>query len=77
MDTKGRYIYLKNHESVQNIFLSNIKSLKNNNFIILLSLKSLMNRFSNLLSVLSNPADDQNVSCLGLCSKDICPKNSA
>ena len=25
---------------------------------------------------LSNPADAQNVSCLGLCSKDICPKIS-
>ena len=28
-------------------------------------------------SVLSNPADAQNVSCLGLCDRDICPKNSA
>ena len=25
-------------------------------------------------SVLSNPADAQNVSCLGLCGRDICPK---
>ena len=28
-------------------------------------------------SVLSNPADDQNVSCLGLCGRDICPKSFA
>ena len=28
-------------------------------------------------SELSNPADAQNVSCLGLCGKDICPKSSA
>ena len=28
-------------------------------------------------SVLSNPADAQNVSCLGLCSRDICPKSYA
>ena len=28
-------------------------------------------------SVLSNPADSQNVSCLGLCGRDICPKSSA
>ena len=28
-------------------------------------------------SVLSNPADAQNVSCLGLCGRDICPKSSA
>ena len=27
-------------------------------------------------SVLSNPADAQNVSCLGLCGRDICPKSS-
>ena len=27
--------------------------------------------------VLSNPADAQNVSCLGLCGRDICPKSSA
>ena len=26
---------------------------------------------------LSNPADAQNVSCLGLCGRDICPKSSA
>ena len=25
----------------------------------------------------SNPADAQNVSCLGLCGSDICPKSSA
>ena len=25
-------------------------------------------------SVLSNPADAHNVSCLGLCGRDICPK---
>ena len=29
------------------------------------------------ISVLSNPADAQNVSCLGHCGKDICPKSSA
>ena len=28
-------------------------------------------------SVLSNPADAQNVSCLGLCGKDFCSKSSA
>ena len=28
-------------------------------------------------SMLSNPADAQNVSCLGLCGRDICPKSSA
>ena len=28
-------------------------------------------------SVLSNPVDAQNVSCLGLCGRDICPKSSA
>ena len=28
-------------------------------------------------SVVSNPADAQNVSCMGLCSRDICPKSSA
>ena len=28
-------------------------------------------------SVLSNPADAQNVSCLGLCGRDVCPKSSA
>ena len=28
-------------------------------------------------SVLSNPADAHNVSCLGLCGRDICPKSSA
>ena len=28
-------------------------------------------------SVLSNPADAQNVSCLGLCGKDIYPKSYA
>ena len=28
-------------------------------------------------SALSNPFDDQNVSCLGLCGTDIWPKNSA
>ena len=28
-------------------------------------------------SVLSNPGDAQNVSCLGLCGRDICPKSSA
>ena len=28
-------------------------------------------------SVLSNPADAQNVSCLGLFGRDICPKTSA
>ena len=28
-------------------------------------------------SVLSNPANAQNVSCLGLCGRDICPKGSA
>ena len=28
-------------------------------------------------SVLSNPTDAQNVSCLGLCGRDICPKSSA
>ena len=28
-------------------------------------------------SVLSNPDDAQNVSCLGLCGRDICPKSSA
>ena len=28
-------------------------------------------------SVLSNPADAQNVLCLGLCGRDICPKSSA
>ena len=28
-------------------------------------------------SVHSKPADVQNVSCLGLCGKDICPKSSA
>ena len=27
-------------------------------------------------SVLSNPADAENVSCLGLCGRDICPKSS-
>ena len=27
-------------------------------------------------SVLSNPADAQNVSCLGLCGRNICPKSS-
>ena len=26
-------------------------------------------------SALSNPVDAQNVSCLGLCARDICPKN--
>ena len=29
------------------------------------------------LSALSNPADAQNVSCLGLCGRDICPKSYA
>ena len=29
------------------------------------------------LEYLSNPADAQNVSCLGLCSRDICPKSSS
>ena len=28
-------------------------------------------------SALSNPADIQNVSCLGLCDKNICSKNYA
>ena len=28
-------------------------------------------------SVLSNPADAQNASCLGLCGKDMCPKSYA
>ena len=28
-------------------------------------------------SALSNPADAQNVSCLGLCDRDICPKSYA
>ena len=28
-------------------------------------------------SVLSNPADSQNVSGLGLCGRDICPEGSA
>ena len=28
-------------------------------------------------SVLSNPVDAQNVSCLGLCGRNICPKSSA
>ena len=28
-------------------------------------------------SVLLNPADAQNVSCLGLCGMDICPKSYA
>ena len=28
-------------------------------------------------SVLSNPADSQNISYLGLCGRDICPKGSA
>ena len=28
-------------------------------------------------SVLSNPADARNASCLGLCGRDICPKSSA
>ena len=28
-------------------------------------------------SVLSNPADAQNASCLGLCGRDICPISSA
>ena len=28
-------------------------------------------------SMLSNPADAQNVSCLGLCGRNICPKSSA
>ena len=28
-------------------------------------------------SVLSNPADAQNVSCVGLCGRDICPKSYA
>ena len=28
-------------------------------------------------SVLSNPADAQNISCLGLCGRDICLKSSA
>ena len=28
-------------------------------------------------SALSNPADAQNVSCLGLCGRDICPKRYA
>ena len=28
-------------------------------------------------SVLSNPADAENVSYLGLCGRDICPKSSA
>ena len=28
-------------------------------------------------SALSNPADTQNVSCLGLCGRDICPKSYA
>ena len=26
---------------------------------------------------LSNPADAQNISCLGLCDRDICPKSYA
>ena len=29
------------------------------------------------LSMLSNPAGAQNVSCLGLCGRDNCPKNYA
>ena len=28
-------------------------------------------------SVLSNPTDAQNVYCLGLCGRDICPKSTA
>ena len=28
-------------------------------------------------SALSNPADTQSVSCLGLCGRDICPKSYA
>ena len=28
-------------------------------------------------SVLSNPTDAQNVFCMGLCDRDICPKSSA
>ena len=28
-------------------------------------------------SVLSNPADAKNVSCLGLCGRDICPNSYA
>ena len=28
-------------------------------------------------SAISNPADDQNGSCLGLCGWDICPKSNA
>ena len=28
-------------------------------------------------SVLSNPTDSQNVSCLGLCGRDICPEDYA
>ena len=27
-------------------------------------------------STLSNPAEAQNVSCLGICGRDICPKSS-
>ena len=28
-------------------------------------------------SMLSNPAGAQNISCLGLCGRDICPKSNA
>ena len=28
-------------------------------------------------SMFSNPADAQNISCLGLCGMDICPKSNA
>ena len=27
--------------------------------------------------VVSNPADAQNISCLGLCGRDVCPKSYA
>ena len=30
-----------------------------------------------IIFMLSNPADAQNVSCLGLCGREICPKSSA
>ena len=38
---------------------------------------SITNKLKLNTSTLSSLADTQNVSCLGLCGRDICPKSSA
>ena len=49
---------------------------KNENYVIKASRRGVSDSVTDS-SVLSNPADAQNVSCLGLCGRDICPKSSA